>query len=571
MSSSTNLKSLLEPIYELQYTFGDPRPHFMKYLLSLPNTETYFQQDPNKALISTFFIYQCTQNKKRLLSIQNKEVRRVFEALIMFGEKPFVIIPVLIRSKRTCDEEPDDSRHIMYVIYNRFTDEIERIDLKKHHLQGFPMKMFYNAIMPNFGGKISAIVEKDIDVVPDHDVKFQFMDKLKSDSDKYCYPLFLISYLNLRTLYPNDTSDDIYKRVHKLSPKKIIEYWQEYVQFYNKTASFKKCKDGKIRNLETTRCIDIMKNKNFLLEKPVKQCARGKYFNMFTNKCVTKDKLFDINIALEEALGMRVNKDDEVDHLGGYLTIPATNFVISKHGNAFLIHPGTESTKEVKERYAILHFWNYETQKHDFSVPKGYWELFKKGMESPHRFIITLISLNNKPNKNGDHIHHANALIYDKSTNELERFDGLGADIADSFNIEDMDKQIEKMYDEKEGSAFPKGYKYFTPIKYCPKNIKVFQLREMNEISSDNLGGNCAVWRLWYIDARLANPHLTRDEVAKYAMMKLEDFGSVSKFIKSYQAYINMNIRKEKYKGKQCPEGKVINLKTGRCIKAPSK
>ena len=68
----------------------------------------------------------------------------------------------------------------------------------------------------------------------------------------------------------------------------------------------------------------------------------------------------------------------------------------------------------------------------------------------------------------------------------------------------------------------------------------------MDEISGSDIRGNCAVWRLWYIDTRLGNPHLTRNEVVKYAQNKLDSLGSLYKYIKSYQLHIMKYIKKRR-------------------------
>lgn len=78
---------------------------------------------------------------------------------------------------------------------------------------------------------------------------------------------------------------------------------------------------------------------------------------------------------------------------------------------------------------------------------------------------------------------------------------------------------------------------YFQPDDYCPL-IPIFQSKELDEIPGRDVRGNCAVWRLWYVNVRLANPYLERKELIELAVAKLKNMGNLYKFIKSYQKYI---------------------------------
>jgi hypothetical protein len=190
-----------------------------------------------------------------------------------------------------------------------------------------------------------------------------------------------------------------------------------------------------------------------------------------------------------------------------------------------------------KEKDQLAIRWAFDSKskgQFKFSVFPDFWKYWSAGMKSSARFLIVLVSLRSRLGGN-----HANVLIYDKTNNELERFDGLGYQIHESYDIEELDKEIEAFFSA--GSSMPEGFTYYTPMDYCPRFM--MQYKELSESAEfADTRGNCAVWRLWYIDLRLSNPHLNRQQVVRYANKKVEAFGSFQKFIKAYQLYVNRNM-----------------------------
>jgi hypothetical protein len=297
------------------------------------------------------------------------------------------------------------------------------------------------------------------------------------------------------------------------------------------------CGDDQIKNLESGRCL-LKHSKSLtkhLVEAPVKECNNEKVYDILANRCVKKEKLSDINIRLNEIMNMSVAKDAELKSLGSVKTIlPSVMYVLSKHTNALLVNSVKKVNEKTKKKdFSVMWTWNEQTKQFDLSLPKDFWKNWKQGMLAPQRFLITLMSLVSKEGG-----LHANVLIYDKSRNELERFDGLGSHTANAYGMDECDQKLKELFESKVGEYVPEKFKFFSPIDYCPKKIAVFQSKELDQVGFDDLSGNCAVWRLWYIDTRLGNENLSRDKVVKYAMKKLENFGSFSRFIKSYQAYI---------------------------------
>ena len=71
-------------------------------------------------------------------------------------------------------------------------------------------------------------------------------------------------------------------------------------------------------------------------------------------------------------------------------------------------------------------------------------------------------------------------------------------------------------------------------------------MKEINDIPGKDVRGNCAVWRIWYVHTRLANPHINRKDLILMASRKLENIGSFYKFIKSYQLYLLSAMKNKK-------------------------
>jgi hypothetical protein len=232
---------------------------------------------------------------------------------------------------------------------------------------------------------------------------------------------------------------------------------------------------------------------------------------------------------LNEALSSDHDINKSIVHFDSGINIILTTmqFVMSKHPHAYWLYPRDIPVHKLRIKDTRI-IWKASTKTIQF--PKKYWENWETVMNDPSiRFIVIAVRLISEEDG-----RHANVLIYDKNTKELERFDGLGKDIAETYHIDDFDNQIEKKFVETDRSI-----KYFRPVDYCPAKIPVFQSKELDEIPGVDLRGNCAVWRLWYIDVRLSNPHLSRKQLVDLASRKLrEDAGSLHKFIKMYQKYI---------------------------------
>jgi hypothetical protein len=514
---------LTQQLEEFQYKVGDPRPYFFNYLKTFPKFTTYIKKRIN---IKNSFVFTCNpESKRRSFKIPDEKI--ISKILDHIKNNNITIIPTFIIKKLGCKHK-NQSRHMNILLYNKITNEVERLDIRKYHLTGYSLKLFYKSLHK----KVSKTIDPNIKHIIEIDVPDQFIKKHNFDTIQNAYPTFLLAYLTMRSKYPELKSENIIKQVLKLNNVKSI--WDKYVD-YLKTNTKMKCSDNLIQNPESGSCLQFKSMNKYAINKQPKECPDKKLYNSLLDKCVTK--LSDVDILLDDIFANPIKKEKELLNLdsSAKLSIGLVNFIMTKYPYAkFLIPKVTKSEKKLR----VLK-WTFNKETNDFKLkyPSDYWDLWKDAQSDPQiRFIISLLSLVSSLNG-----HHANVLIYDKDSNEIERFDGIGRDLDASYNIDEFDKLMQQELKQQ----FQKPPKYFAPLNYCPK-FAVFQSKEIDDIPGIDLRGNCAVWRMWYINIRLANPHLNRKTLVLLAAKKLEQTGSLYKFIKSYQRYILESVKKKR-------------------------
>jgi hypothetical protein len=141
--------------------------------------------------------------------------------------------------------------------------------------------------------------------------------------------------------------------------------------------------------------------------------------------------------------------------------------------------------------------------------------------------------------KQFDHAH-ANMLIMDFKRKEFDRFEPYG------FTTEDtkLDTALRKYFKELD-----------TAIKYYkPSSNEDFQDLEEDQISmkiktaraiSEDPGGYCAAWSIWYSEMRVMNPDLSRASLTKLIKKKFKNLeNSYRTFIRNYANFLHMERKK---------------------------
>jgi len=152
---------------------------------------------------------------------------------------------------------------------------------------------------------------------------------------------------------------------------------------------------------------------------------------------------------------------------------------------------------------------------------------FKKRInDKKKRFIIIPLGIELEKGS------HANYLIYDKTTKELERFEPYGSSAPYQFDYNPnlLDNIIKYKFMEIDDQI-----KYFPPSSYMPKiGFQYFDVLEGAEYISDP-GGFCALWSIWYTDQRLMYSDINRKSLVKKLMKSIKTKNiSFKKIIRNY-------------------------------------
>ncbi len=531
----------VEKLDEFRVTTGDPRPVLLNYILSLPNYTTALKQrsklnQDSKAITAiqkltnkNSLIYNCKASKRALLHPEIKRFKQNPEA-------PLVIMPILLRSSSKCKLH-DSARHLNILLFNTTTQELERIDIKKYHLKGFSLKLLIKRAGDTLLPLLKTVYNKEeLSLVSDLDTNFAFASKIGKETLREAYPAFVVAYINLRAQYPHLSAADAQAKVNNMSRAKIAKSWNDYTAFNLKAAKSDNegCYDaGYIKNHATNRCMNVSSKAyiKHLVNPPPLPCKGDKVFNHFLRKCTTGNKLFDVDIMYKDTSESSLTRKNEMKRIQGALSQKAAMFIMSKYPNAYLV---------CIDQNELTIIWK-ELADGTFSLkyPPQFWESWSRAMyDGAIRFIMAFVSVRAQGSS------HANVIIYDKTNKELERFDPHGQWEIEKFNHKGLDLRLHEDFAAQK-DVMPAKFKYLTPAQFCPSHA-IFQAKEGDEIPGEDLKGNCAVWRLWYISIRLANPNVPRKELILIAQRKLEEKGSLYKFIKSYTLYILQNLNRIK-------------------------
>ena len=526
---------------EFGFVFGDPRPHFFRYLEKTGSNMVSCLPPSKKYTVTSPFVLKCGENGKRSFRAPKnlEKIKKVIEKT----DKPIVLIPILLVNKLVCKSK-NRSRHMCIYVLNKVRNTIERVDIKRYHLVEFNLKLVYarfEQVLQHLG--------YDEDTAPtlvnEIDINMTFQKKHGFDRADKAYPPFLLSYLKTMNDNPTLPQNKLVTLVNKMSSKQVKSTWDTYVQFRKEHDSNPCPQPDMVRNQEIGRCMTPQSKTymSLLKNKPPKPCKANQVYSNILDKCVLPKKNIDIDILAASVMSTKYNPSQQLTHTDGTALINAQIilFLAHKYQYAKFILPAMDSYKHLEKKEFKVR-WAVTKEGASLHLPEGYWDMFKQHILDPScRFIISILSLTV-----WDGSSHANCLIYDKSTNEFERFDPLTVNIHQRYRVDDLDKELKEVIASKATDIFSKPPKYYEPLKYCPKS-RVFQSMEVSEIPGVDLKGNCAVWNWWYINVRIANPSVTRKDIIDIASKKLEKMGGLYKFIKSYQKYV-VNSAKALYK-----------------------
>ena len=115
---------------------------------------------------------------------------------------------------------------------------------------------------------------------------------------------------------------------------------------------------------------------------------------------------------------------------------------------------------------------------------------------------------------------HANSLIFNTIDKTIERFDPHG-DVPTFYDYQDVDDALFNAFKHHLNKKI-KGYQFHGPSYTCP-NMQGFQANECDEESACKLDyeGYCTIWSIFYMDLRMSNKTLSKEELVKKATGKI--------------------------------------------------
>lgn len=169
--------------------------------------------------------------------------------------------------------------------------------------------------------------------------------------------------------------------------------------------------------------------------------------------------------------------------------------------------------------------WNNNILKINTDLLKNFTDCINKNK----RFIIIPLGIDIEEGS------HANYLLYDNNTREIERFEPYGAYGAYNYNYnrDILDMNLEKLFN-------PIGVKYINPAMYLPKiGFQFFETLEEDISQVGDPTGFCAVWSIWYIDQRLTYNNIERKLLVKKLIKEISYLDiSYNNLIRNYSKVI---------------------------------
>lgn len=282
---------------------------------------------------------------------------------------------------------------------------------------------------------------------------------------------------------------------------------------------------SQIKNVNKDVCFDIIFNKlkkynQNLSEKKDKQypCARSFPIKM-KSSCL---KIIDDS---DKEIELCLFHGYSIDILIGLI------YLLQKHPNACApISNQFVKNTQLMQFYETLNFkTNFRTLFLNFEVIWSYKRLFlSDGFEENYqkcidnnniRFIIVPLGIE------VDGKNHANYLILDKNTYQLERFEPYGSKSPTDFNYNQ--KLLDNIISFKFSSINP-NIEYISPEKYLPTiSLQYFDVYEENTKKIADPMGFCALWSIWFTDMRIKYPDIPRNKLIK-KIIKIIKLGGYS-------------------------------------------
>lgn len=260
-------------------------------------------------------------------------------------------------------------------------------------------------------------------------------------------------------------------------------------------------------------CYDIVMQKLIkLIKNRDATCENTSYPVKKSKECIRFDQVQDIEMC--SFIGITL------DILIGVIYLLSTyDYACSTVESEFVVNEELSNYYETLGLYArkqsqFLNFeivWAYK--KLFFS--NNFKDNFNKCLNNKKkRFIIIPLGIEI------DKGSHANYLIFDKKTYELERFEPYGAGSPYKFNY---DKKLLDNILLYKFNEINEDIKYISPDKFLPRiGFQYFDVYEEKTIKIGDPHGFCALWSIWYTEMRLKYPNIDRKSLVKKILKEIK-------------------------------------------------
>lgn len=521
----------------------DGSTRFFNYIVNSLNIKSYFSKLIKFNKDNTF-IYKCGVSNKEYKTLYSKRplVKDNEDILPPGSKKNRKLIPpkltisqfkrlalnvndvsvkliafpvILINTNSRCDKI-NNRKHLVVCILNKISKTIEVFDDKlPATITIFGEKFLLKDSLSNLMiPKVQTLLttEEPLKIkIPRFNERYYklFITNLTNygyPADNYtAHAAFTANYLTERMKHPELSFDEIHTNVINKLQNNTKEFFECFDVLRNSTPKPVPCDlPEEILNPETLRCVKSDSNIGKNIQGLIKRRRQGNKINIhehFLDSQLSENYLLTTEIGLNHALSMR--------------------YLQSKYGSIAIISKG-------------MFKWN----KTKLTTANDFKEIWENGMtNSDIRYIVFGITLTSPDIEEA----HANSLIYDKTTRELERYEPNGGDYNE-FGTVELDNAIITYFGNRIGTYIP-------PMLTCPIGFQMIDANEFNKGAKD-IGGNCAVWALYYMELRLANPLFTRKQVINTALKRIRERGSFIMFINGYHRHVQLAMRQLRKKVK---------------------
>jgi len=449
----------------------------------------------------------------------------------------YIVFPALLDEiiTKKCpapqSKKPQPPSHPVFFAYHKTTSTLELWDFNYAKTQSALhydstvsiMTTFMKALLGTFGMELSS-ASIAIPTIPE-DRYARLKELVQKAHYHHLYQSFLVNFIATRVRYfKKDASEEtnikrttlvISRRVIPLKRQTSIhKYLDVYTQFKTHLALHQE-------SIQTPRYY----NPRF---PPPPMCEEGAYYDFYREICEPLHAPVVVPKGTYQKNKPLLYKNN-ILHYYTYIAL----YFLQKYTNLAMIVP---KYKVQPHTYYYALRWHYNPKltgrtRFTLKTPPSYERFLKKAMKDPRvRFIPFILAL-----KGTDASMHANLILIDKTNQTVERFEpNMGGYVSKeddrTINETALDKQITELF-------APYQLRFVPTSETCPIGMHHIEWFEKTDNVFD-VGGNCALWTIYLLELRIANPDVPPATVTNYAIQEISKTGSFKHFANQYADYL---------------------------------